>query len=80
MKTMYFLFALALPFLSLAQAPKHKQEFTSEQRIKLHAKKLQYPVHILSKRYDIDTISDLQKLLSDQNTPSLLKQRILPYA
>ena len=37
---MYFLFALALPFLSLAQAPKHKQEFTSEQRIKLHAKKL----------------------------------------
>ena len=45
-----------------------------------NAKKLQYPVHILSKRYDIDTISDLQKLLSDQNTPSLLKQRILPYA
>jgi len=38
---MYFLFALALPFLSLAQAPKHKQEFTSEQRINLHAKKLQ---------------------------------------
>ena len=45
-----------------------------------NAKILQYPVHILSKRYDIDTISDLQKLLSDQNTPILLKQRILPYA
>ena len=38
---MYFLFALALPFFGLAQAPKHKQVFTPEQRINLHAKKLQ---------------------------------------
>jgi uncharacterized protein len=45
-----------------------------------NAKKLHYPVHFLSKRYDIDTFSDLQKLLSDQNTPSHLIKRILPYA
>lgn len=38
---MYSLFAFALPFLSLAQALKNKQEFTSEQRINLYAKKLQ---------------------------------------
>ena len=45
-----------------------------------NAKHLQYPVHLLSKRYDIDTHSDLQKLLSDTNIPHSLKQRILPYA
>ena len=45
-----------------------------------HAKKLHYPVHFLSKRYDIDTYSDLQSLLADSTTPSILKKRILPYA
>ncbi len=38
---MYFLFAFALSFLCVAQAPKHKQLLTPEQKINLHAKKLQ---------------------------------------
>ena len=75
----YWLISMTKPNISLFEDIQWSTSSVFSQTLH-NAKKLQYPVHILSKRYDIDTISDLQKLLSDQNTPSLLKKRILPYA
>ena len=41
MKTAYFLFALALPLMVLAQAPQPKEALTKKQRLELHVKKMQ---------------------------------------
>ena len=41
MKTTYFLFALALPLMILAQAPQPKEALTKKKRLKLHVKKMQ---------------------------------------
>jgi hypothetical protein len=41
MKTTYFLFALALPLLVLAQAPQPNEALTKKQRLELHTKKMQ---------------------------------------
>ena len=41
MKTTYFLFALALPLMVLAQAPQPKEALTKKQRLELHVKKMQ---------------------------------------
>ncbi len=75
----YWLISMKKPNISLFNNIQWSTSSVFSQTLR-NAKKLQYSVHILSKRYDIDTISDLQKLLSDQKTPSLLKKRILPYA
>jgi hypothetical protein len=41
MKTIYFLFALALPLMVLAQAPQPKEALTKKQRLELHVKEMQ---------------------------------------
>lgn len=41
MKTIYFLFALALPLMVLAQAPQSKEVLTKKQRLELHVKEMQ---------------------------------------
>ena len=41
MKTIYFLFALALPLMVLAQAPQPKEVLTKKQRLELHVKEMQ---------------------------------------
>ena len=75
----YWLIAMNKPHINLFEHISWSTSQVLSQTLQ-NAKKLQYPVHLLSKRYDIDTHSDLQKLLSDSNIPLTLKQRILPYA
>ena len=46
MKTIYFLFALALPLMVLAQAPQSKEVLTKKQRLELHVKEMQLALYL----------------------------------
>jgi len=60
MKHLIFLFALALPWIGIAQHPQHKKELTQEERLTLHVKKMQL---------DLDLTEEQTKILRNNVPP-----------
>jgi len=70
MKHLIFLFALALPWIGIAQHPQHKKELTQEERLTLHVKKMQLDLDLTEEQ-----TKQLTKILRNNVPPQLQKNR-----
>jgi len=70
MKHLIFLFALALPWIGIAQHPQHKKELTQEERLTLHVKKMQLDLDLTEEQ-----TKQLTKILRNNVPPQPPKKQ-----